>query len=87
MPNLTYSVSATTRAPREGELDGVHYFFVKHDEFVSRMEAGDFLETAEFCGNYYGTPRSLVERSLSPRCLAPSSSFSYRRRTRNSERG
>jgi guanylate kinase len=65
VPNLTYSVSATTRAPREGELDGVHYFFVKHDEFVSRMEAGDFLETAEFCGNYYGTPRSLVERSLS----------------------
>jgi guanylate kinase len=65
VPNLTYSVSATTRAPREGELEGVHYFFVKHDEFVSRMEAGDFLETAEFCGNYYGTPRSLVERSLS----------------------
>ena len=65
VPNLTYSVSATTRTPREGELDGVHYFFVKHDEFVLRMEAGEFLETAEFCGNYYGTPRSLVERSLS----------------------
>ncbi len=65
VPNLTYSVSATTRAPREGELDGVHYFFVKHDEFVLMMEADEFLETAEFCGNYYGTPRSLVERSLS----------------------
>ena len=64
VPNLTYSVSVTTRAPRECELDGVHYFFVKHDEFVSRMEAGEFLETAEFCGTYYGTPR-LVERSLS----------------------
>ncbi|MBP7784822.1 MAG: guanylate kinase [Firmicutes bacterium] len=65
VPNLTYSISATTRAPREGELDGVHYFFVKHDEFVLRMEAGEFLEMAEFCGNYYGTPRSLIERSLS----------------------
>jgi len=65
VPNLTYSISATTRAPREGELDGVHYYFVKHDEFVLRMEAGEFLETAEFCGSYYGTPRSLVERSLS----------------------
>jgi len=65
VPNLTYSISATTRAPREGELDGVHYFFAKHDEFVLMMEAGEFLETAEFCGNYYGTPRSLVERSLS----------------------
>ena len=65
VPKLTYSVSATTRDPREGELDAVHYFFVGRDEFVSMMEAGDFLETAEFCGNYYGTPRSLVERSLS----------------------
>lgn len=64
VPDLTYSVSATTRAPRHGEMDGVHYFFVKHDEFIARMEAGDFLETAEFCGNYYGTLRSLVEKRL-----------------------
>lgn len=64
VPNLTYSVSATTRAPRHGEMDGVHYFFVKHDEFVAMMEAGGFLETAEFCGNYYGTPRSLVQERL-----------------------
>lgn len=64
VPNLAYSVSATTRAPRHGEMDGVHYFFVKHDEFVAMMEAGGFLETAEFCGNYYGTPRSLVQERL-----------------------
>lgn len=64
VPDLTYSVSATTRAPRHGEMDGVHYFFVKHDEFIARMEAGDFLEAAEFCGNYYGTLRSLVEKRL-----------------------
>ena len=65
VPDLAYSVSATTRAPRNGEIDGVHYFFISHDEFVSRMEAGGFLETAEFCGNYYGTPRSMVDSRLS----------------------
>jgi guanylate kinase len=64
VPDLAYSVSATTRPPREGEVDGVHYFFLTREEFLARKEAGEFLETAEFCGNLYGTPRSFVEGKL-----------------------
>lgn len=62
--DLEYSVSSTTRSPREGEVDGVHYFFLTREEFLARKEAGEFLETAEFCGNLYGTPRSFVEEKL-----------------------
>lgn len=57
---LTFSVSATTRSPREGERDGVDYFFITREEFADRIAKDDFLEHATFSGNSYGTPRSFV---------------------------
>lgn len=57
---IAFSVSATTRAPREGEVDGKHYFFISRQEFEKRIANNDFLEYAEFAGNCYGTPRSYV---------------------------
>lgn len=62
--NYGYSISATTRSPREGEENGVHYFFINKDEFLSRVADGRFLEHAEYCNNYYGTPRDYVEKLL-----------------------
>ncbi len=59
-PDLAYSVSATTRAPREGEKDGVQYHFVSREEFMREVDAGEFLEWAEYSGNCYGTPRREV---------------------------
>jgi guanylate kinase len=64
MPRLRYSISATTRAPREGETEGVHYFFLSHEEFERRREAGDLLEWREYNGNLYGTPRDYIEGSI-----------------------
>ena len=61
---LVKSVSCTTRAPREGELNGREYFFISEREFRSRIEENDFLEYDEHFGNFYGTPRSFVERQL-----------------------
>lgn len=58
------SVSKTTRAPRPGETDGVEYFFDTKENFVKGIENGDFLEWAEFCGNYYGTPEKFVDEML-----------------------
>ncbi len=63
--NLYFSVSATTRQPRPGEIDGVHYTFKTIEEFESDIETGEMLEHAKFSGNYYGTPRSAVEKKLS----------------------
>ena len=57
---MAFSVSATTRAPREGEIDGKHYFFIDKQEFENRIANNDFLEYAQFAGNCYGTPRSYV---------------------------
>ena len=57
---IAFSVSATTREPREGEIDGKHYFFISRQEFESRVANHDFLEHAEFSGNCYGTPKSYV---------------------------
>ena len=57
---MAFSVSATTRAPREGEIDGKHYFFITKQEFEKRIANNDFLEYAQFAGNSYGTPRSYV---------------------------
>ena len=57
---IAFSVSATTRAPREGEIDGKHYFFISRQEFEKRIANSDFLEYAQFAGNCYGTPRSYV---------------------------
>lgn len=57
---IAFSVSATTRAPREGEIDGKHYFFISRQEFENRIANNDFLEYAQFAGNCYGTPKSYV---------------------------
>jgi guanylate kinase len=59
-PGIWLSVSATTRAPRPGEVDGVHYFFVDDAEFDRLVAADELLEWAEFAGNRYGTPRRAV---------------------------
>ena len=64
MPTLLYSISATTRAPREGELDGREYFFFNRDQFVEKINGDEFLEYADVYGNYYGTLRSYVDRQL-----------------------
>jgi len=61
-PNIGAVISATTRKPRPQEKDGVHYYFLKRDEFERRMQKGSFLEWAELYGDYYGTPCSEVER-------------------------
>ena len=63
-PNLRFSVSATTRKPRDGETDGVDYFFVSREEFDRMIEENEFLEHAEYVGNCYGTPRAPVEKQL-----------------------
>ncbi|MDD2434532.1 MAG: guanylate kinase [Bacilli bacterium] len=62
--NLKYSISMTTRAPREGEVNGVDYFFVTPAEFKKAIQNGELLEYAEFVGNYYGTPKAYVEKLL-----------------------
>lgn len=59
--NLYLSTSATTRAPRPGEVDGEHYYFVSRSAFESMIGQGELLEWAEYAGNYYGTPRQPVE--------------------------
>jgi len=64
VPELELSVSATTREPRAGEVDGRDYHFLTPEEFRRRLEAGDFLEHASYSGNYYGTLREEVERRL-----------------------
>lgn len=58
------SVSATTRSPRVGEVDGINYHFLSREEFIKRVEKNDFLEYAEVYGNYYGTPKSKVQDML-----------------------
>jgi guanylate kinase len=64
VPGLELSVSATTREPREGEVDGRDYHFLGPEEFDRRVEGGDFLEFATYSGNRYGTLRSEVRRRL-----------------------
>jgi len=64
MPRVRYSVSATTRAPRPGEREGEHYFFLDRSAFEARQAAGAFLETREYNGNLYGTPRDFLEATL-----------------------
>jgi guanylate kinase len=64
LPKLEMSVSATTREPRPGEHDGVDYHFLTKDEFLRRVDAGDFLEHATYSGNRYGTLRSEVQPRL-----------------------
>lgn len=62
--DLVYSISMTTRPPREGEVDGVDYYFVSREEFERRIAQDAFLEYAEFVGHYYGTPKDKVEAQL-----------------------
>ncbi len=64
MPRLKYSVSATTRPPRDGEVDGEAYFFLTQEEFEQRNAVGQFLEYRTYNDNLYGTPRDFVERTL-----------------------
>lgn len=63
-PNLRLSVSATTRAPREGEVDGREYYFVTHEQFDELIAQDGFLEHAEYVGNKYGTPKAPVFEML-----------------------
>ncbi len=58
------SISATTRSPREGEVDGREYFFVSKDEFEKMIAKGELIEYAKYVENYYGTPRDYVEKKL-----------------------
>lgn len=64
VPDLHYSVSATTREPRPGEVNGRDYFFVTDDEFDRMVREGRLLEWAEFVGRRYGTPRDYIEQCL-----------------------
>lgn len=63
-PDLVYSVSATTRSPRQGEVDGVNYFFKTKEQFKDMIQHDQLLEWAEYVGNYYGTPRDFVQKTL-----------------------
>jgi guanylate kinase len=63
-PDLASSVSATTRGPRPGEQEGVHYFFRSMEAFIAMVEGGELLEWAEVFGRRYGTPRAPVEEAL-----------------------
>ena len=64
LPQLELSVSATTRAPRAGERDGVDYHFLSPEEFEARVQSGDFVEYADYAGRRYGTLRSELERRV-----------------------
>ena len=63
-PEFAFSVSATTRAPRPGEVDGMHYHFISVADFEERIRRGELLEYTNYCGNYYGTLRSEAEAIL-----------------------
>ena len=62
--NLAYSVSCTTRSPREGETDGVHYHFISKQEFSDNIKNGKMLEYTSYCDNYYGTSAEYVDKLL-----------------------
>ncbi|WP_026835794.1 guanylate kinase [Eubacterium xylanophilum] len=58
------SISATTRSPREGEIDGVHYHFLTQEDFENMIEKSELIEWAKYVDNYYGTPKAFVEKQL-----------------------
>lgn len=62
--NIVYSISATTRPKRHNEIHGKDYYFLSRNEFENGINQGDFLEYAEFCGNYYGTPKQKIFEQL-----------------------
>ena len=63
-PNFGYSISCTTRAPREGEVDGKDYHFLSRERFVELRDQGHFAEWAEVHGNFYGTPKKFVDEAM-----------------------
>ena len=63
-PEIEVSVSLTSRDKRPGEREGINYYYVSTEEFKRRIEAGDVLEYTNYCGNYYGTPKSEVDRRI-----------------------
>ena len=63
-PSISLSVSATTRLPRFGEVDGIDYHFLSKKEFESKIKNSEFLEYAEYCGNYYGTLKYPIDRAI-----------------------
>ena len=62
--DFAFSVSATTRAPRPGEVDGVNYHYITREDFLARIDSGDMLEYTEYCGNFYGTPLKEAEEVM-----------------------
>lgn len=62
--DFQYSISMTTRQPRNGEVNGEDYFFVTREEFETEIANGDMLEYAEYLGNYYGTPKKFIDQTL-----------------------
>ena len=62
--DFIFSVSATTRLPREGERDGVNYYYISKEEFLRRIEDGEMLEYTTYCDNYYGTPLREAEKVM-----------------------
>ncbi|GMA70253.1 guanylate kinase [Leuconostoc litchii] len=62
--DFQYSISATTRQPRSGEVDGEDYFFVTREQFEEKINNGDMLEYAKYVNNYYGTPKSFIDKTL-----------------------
>jgi guanylate kinase len=64
VPEIVYSISATTRPPREGEINGRHYFFLNDEEFRSRLQQGEFAEWAFVHGHYYGTPKTFIDTTI-----------------------
>lgn len=67
---FAFSVSSTTRQPRDGEKDGVHYMFTSKEEFLNEVEQGNFLEHNEVHGNYYGTHKSQVQKIINDNRIA-----------------
>lgn len=63
--DVVFSVSATSREPRPGEIDGKNYYFISRTRFEEMIENNDLLEWVEYCGNYYGTPKAYVESEMS----------------------
>lgn len=63
-PDYAYSISSTTREPRDYEIDGVNYHFLSHEEFQKRLENGEFVENFEIHGQLYGTERSSIQKQL-----------------------
>jgi guanylate kinase len=64
VPNLVYSISVTTRSPRTGEVDGLHYFFTGEKDFKCRIKRNEFAEWAVVYGHYYGTPRKFIDSTV-----------------------